>query len=190
VLKGEVADGAERKKLIDLAVEYGRRSIAVDSSSSEGHAWLAGALGYKALEASHSEQVRIVREIIQEANTVLRLNQNDDKAYSILGSTYRALGNVGWIERQFASLLWGGLPAGGFVESEQALKKAVQLAPDVMRHSFELGVLYMDMERREEARKALEYARTLPIRVAIDLPRLKKIDELLEELKLEVKVSN
>jgi hypothetical protein len=48
-----------------------------------------------------------------------------------------------------------------------------------MRHHFELGILYIDMGRKEEARKALEKGATLPVRTAIDRPRLEKIKELL-----------
>ena len=68
---------------------------------------------------------------------------------------------------------WGGL------------KKAIDLAPDVMRHQYELGVLYLDMDRKEEARKVLQRAATLPIRVAIDRPRLKKIQEILTSVSQE-----
>jgi hypothetical protein len=48
-----------------------------------------------------------------------------------------------------------------------------------MRHHYELGILYIDMGRKEEARRALETGAALPVRTAIDRPRLQKIRELL-----------
>ena len=49
------------------------------------------------------------------------------------------------------------------------------IAPDVMRHPYELGILYLDMDRKSEACRLFERAVQLPIRVAIDVPRLVKI---------------
>jgi hypothetical protein len=51
-----------------------------------------------------------------------------------------------------------------------------------MRHQYELGILYIDMGREEEARQALEAAGRLPVKTAIDRPRLEKIHELLSRL--------
>jgi len=44
---------------------------------------------------------------------------------------------------------------------------------------YELGVLYLDMGKKAEAREALEKAAGLPIRTAIDRPRLERIRVLL-----------
>ena len=60
--------------------------------------------------------------------------------------------------------------------------RAVAIAPDVMRHHYELGILYLDMNRREEAKQAFEKAAALPIRVAIDVPRLQKAKTYLKTL--------
>jgi hypothetical protein len=50
-----------------------------------------------------------------------------------------------------------------------------------MRHRYELAVLYLDWGKRGEARTVLLEAEKLPVRVAIDRPRLEKIRELLRE---------
>jgi hypothetical protein len=89
---------------------------------------------------------------------------------------------VGWVKRQIASLLFGGVPAGGFVEAETALRQAIALAPDVMRHTYELGVLYLDWGRQDDARRVLEQALSMPVRVAIDRPRQEKIKMYLARL--------
>ncbi len=182
VCRGEILEGEQRTAECKQAEAFALRCIEQDSTKSEGHCWRAAALGYIALDAGKKEQVRLSHELVREVNETLALNPNDDAAYSIIGSFYRALGNVSWFQRQIAALFLGRVPDGGYEEAEAALKKAIALAPDVMRHQYELGVLYIDMGRQDEARKILERAATLPIRVAIDQPRLKKIRELLEEL--------
>ena len=156
-----------------------RLCIAADSMKSEGHTWLAGALGYIALQEGTQKKLAISRELLSEATRATALNPADDAAWSILGSFYRALGNVGWLERALASLFVGSVPRGGYSEAESALKKAIAIAPDIMRHHYELGILYIDMGRKEEARRALQAGASLAVRTAIDRPRLEKIRELL-----------
>jgi len=179
VCRAEVAEAEARGKLLAEAESYARRCLAADSLKGEGHTWLAGALGYIALDAETERKLRLSRELEREAERAIEINPRDDAAWSILGSFYRALGNVGWLERALASLFVGSVPGGGYAEAESALKKAIAIAPDVMRHHYELGILYIDMGRKEDARRALEKAGTLAVRTAIDRPRLEKIRELL-----------
>jgi len=120
---------------------------------------LAGSgAGYRALHAGPAEQVRLTNEIERETARALTLAPDDDAALSIRGSMYRALGNAGWFAREMAGLLYGGLPPGGYPEAEEALLKAIALNPAVMRHHYELGVLYLDQDRIAEAEAALRRA--------------------------------
>jgi hypothetical protein len=54
-----------------------------------------------------------------------------------------------------------------------------------MRHSYELGVLYLDWGRQDDAQRVLEEALSMPVRVAIDRPRREKIKPLLSRLAAE-----
>jgi tetratricopeptide (TPR) repeat protein len=178
-------DESKREPLLRHAEEYARRCIEADPSISEGHTWLAAALGYKALDAGMGDQVRISRELIEATDRAIALNPGDDAAYSIKGSFFRALGNVGWLKRQLAALLLGEIPHGGFPEAEAALLTAISLGPDIMRHHYELGILYLDWGRKDEARRSLERAAALDIRTAIDQPRKEKSLMLLKSLESE-----
>jgi tetratricopeptide (TPR) repeat protein len=103
-------------------------------------------------------------------------------AYSILGSFYRALGNVSWLERTLADLFLGGLPEGGYEDSEAALHRAIRLAPDNMRHHFELGLLYMNWERPADAQRAFAQAAACPVLVARDRSRQTRAREWAQSL--------
>jgi len=179
VCMAEVAEGEARTRLLTRAELCARRCIAADSTMAQGHTWLAGTLGYIALESGTEKKLALSRELQREAERAIEIDPADDAAWSILGSLYRALGNVGWLERALASLFVGSVPRGGYEEAESAFRKAIALAPDIMRHRYELGILYVDMGRKEEARRVLEKAATLEIRTAIDRPRLEKIRGLL-----------
>ncbi len=180
VCMGEVDENRERRDAhMHAAESYARQCIAMDSSLSEGYTWLAGALGYLALDAGMGEQVRYAHEIMEVTGRAIALNPADDASYSIRGSLYRALGNTGWLKRQLAAILLGKVPEGGFEEGEKALLTAIALAPDIMRHRYELGILYIDWGRMTDARRVLTRAATLEIRTAIDRPRKAKILTLL-----------
>lgn len=182
VCAGEVTEEDEGDEYFARAESFARRCLALAPAKAEGHIWLAAALGYRALNAGLREQVHLTNELSAEIEKALALDPDNDAAYSIRGSLYRALGNLSWVQRQLAELFVGEIPDGGFEEGEAALKTAIRLAPDVMRHHYELGVLYLDWGRTEDGRKALETAASLPVRVAIDRPRLAKIAELLASL--------
>lgn len=166
-----MADVAPEDRELDLyrqAEAFALRCIQADSTKSEGHTWRAAALGNIAMFEGGKTKVRLCRMIKQELDCSISLNPRDDIAYSILGSFYMALGNVSWFERQLAALFLGTLPEGGFKESETALKKAIALAPEVIRHHFELGKLYREQDRSREALEEFQLVASLPVLLASD----------------------
>ena len=183
VCMGDVAESSQQCEIYyRKAVEYARQSIAANDSKSEGHSWLAASLGSIAMYEGSRRKVELCREIKSELDLAVQLNPKDEVAYTIMGSFYRALGGINWVERQLADLLLGGLPHGGYTEGETAFKKAIQISPNVLRHHFELGMLYYESGRKEEAKKELQFASTLPIQMASDARRKARMNKVLAEL--------
>jgi tetratricopeptide (TPR) repeat protein len=178
----DILDGEERERHIRTAERYARSCVRLDSLKSEGHTWLAAALGNLAMYEGSKTKVRLANEIRKELDIALQLNPRDDVAYSILGSFYRALGNISWLEKQLANIFLGSLPTGGYEESETALQQATALAPLVLRHQFELALLYIDWDREEDALRVLRAASHLPILVASDVPTHARVHKLIASL--------
>lgn len=179
------ADVSPRKEKLDLyrrAEEFAHRCIRADSTKSEGHTWRAAALGNIAMFEGGKTKIGLCYVIKSELMSGIVLKPNDDIAYSILGSFYMALGNVSWLERQLAAIFLGSLPDGGYEESETALKKAIGLAPDIIRHHFELGRLYMLQDRREEALGEFLKVASLPVMLASDQRTQSRAAGLVKEL--------
>ena len=183
VCMGDVAPRSGRRELYELAEGYARECIRLDSTIAEGHTWRAAALGNIAMFEGSERKIELTNQIRFELDYALRLNPRDDIAYSILGSFYRALGNVSWFERQLAGLFLGGLPDGGYEESEQALRHAIEIAPDVTRHHFELGLLHLNWDRPADARRSFERAASLPVQVARDSSRQRRARKWAASLK-------
>ena len=180
---GEVAPDEQREQLYRKAQGFASRCITLDSVKAEGHTWRAAALGNIALFVGGKTKVRLANEIKGELDKALALKKDDDATYSILGSFYRALGSLSWIERQFGTVFLGSIPEGGYEESEASYLKAIRLAPNVPRHRYELGILYFDWNRKDEAKTMFEEALQLPVTAAGDTVARKRMIELLEELK-------
>jgi len=168
VCMADVAPEDQKLDLYHRAEVFAHRCIHADTTKSEGHTWRAAALGNIAMFEGSETKVTLCHVIKQELDCSISLNPGDDIAYSILGSFYMALGNVSWIERQLAAVFLGSLPKGGYDESEDALKKATNLAPGVIRHHFALGELYMEQDRHLEALEEFRRVLRLPILLASD----------------------
>jgi len=148
---GDVAEENERMEHYRYAEESARHCISLDSTNSEGYAWLGAALGSLAMDAGSRRKVELANEIKRCLDRAVALDPKNDVAWSILGTFYRSLGGVSWIERQLANLLLGSLPEGGYAESEQAFQRAIAIAPNIVRHRFELALLYEQTDRLAQA---------------------------------------
>ncbi len=182
VCRADVAPVSEQAEAYQTAMKDAERAIALDPRSSDAHTWYAIALGYVAIGEGVRSQIRIAYLIKAEVEEAIRLDARNDVAYSIEGTLFRSLGNVGWVERQLAAVLIGKLPDGGYIESEQALRTAIALAPNVIRHRYELGLLYMDWSKNSEAKKVFVDAVSLKPAIASDRSRLADMQKRLQKL--------
>lgn len=186
VCMGDIAnDDDDKMKFYFRADTFAQRCTLSDSMKGEGHTWRAAALGNIAMFEGGRTKVGLTHIIKRELDYAISINPNDDIAYSILGSFYLALGNVSWFERQLAAILLGGLPDGGYPEAERDLKKAIALAPRVIRHHFELGRLYVATDRHQEALEEFKLLLGLPIRLRSDEGKLREAHDLIVTLQEE-----
>jgi len=168
VCMADVAPEDQALPLYRLAEAYAYRCIQADSMKPEGHTWRAAAMGNIAMAEGGETKVSLCHAIKRELDCSIGLNPFDDIAHSILGTFYMALGGVSWFERQLAAIFLDRLPEGGYEESERALKTAIALAPGIIHHHFELGRLYMEQDRYQEALEEFRLVGTLPVVLASD----------------------
>ncbi|TCD48385.1 hypothetical protein [Chlorobium sp. N1] len=164
------------------AVEYGRRSIALDSTSAEGHAWLAAGLGLLSEKSGTKEKLRNAEEIKRELDTALRLNPNEQTALSMLGSYYRQAAGIGWFRRMMGGTFVGKMPKGSYEEARRAFRKAITLDPRVIRNYHELALVELEMGNRKEAVQLMQAAQGKPVLFQSDRRRLRQMQRLLRKL--------
>jgi tetratricopeptide (TPR) repeat protein len=183
ICMGDTADRSRREPYYRSAVQFARAGIAANDSLGECHTWLAASLGNIAMYEGSRTKVELAGEIKNELDRAIALNPGDDVAWSILGSFYRALGSVNWLERNLARILYGSLPDGGFEDAEAALEKAIALAPNVIRHQFELGMVYVDEGEDEKALTVFEKAITLPVTRVSDHRAIRRMKRMIDRIR-------
>lgn len=182
VCYGEAAADNIKEAYFRKGERAARLAIQFDKQNANGHTWLAAALGNIAMYEGSKAKVRLVTEIRKELDIALNLNPKDDIAYSILGSVYRELGHISWLERNLALAFIGKIPEGGYPDSEKAFKQAIALAPNVMRNWFELGLLYQYWDKPDSAKYAFNKAKLCPVTISSDKDRLTDIEKYLKDL--------
>jgi tetratricopeptide (TPR) repeat protein len=182
VCLADVAPEDQRLDFYRRAEAYAVRSINADPTKSEGYSWRAAALGNVAMFEGSKTKVRLCTVIKQQLERAIELNPRDDIAFSILGTFYMTLGNVSWFERRLAAIFLGELPAGGYAESEVALRRAIALAPRVIRHHFELGTLFKELDRNKEALEEFRQVLSLPLFLASDEAKQQSAARLVKDL--------
>lgn len=182
VCYADILTDEERKGYLLKAETAARRCIELNEKDANGHTWLAGTLGNIAVFEGSRAKVRMCTEIKKEISRALELNPQDDIALSIQGTFYRVLGNINWFERQLAQTFLGRIPDGGYPESELSFYKAIKISPLNMRNFYELGLLYLDWGKDENAKQAFINAQKCPILIGSDKKRLAEIKKELSKL--------
>jgi tetratricopeptide (TPR) repeat protein len=163
-------ESAERDALFARAEVLARRSVAADSSGSEGHFAVAATVGRASLTMGKKERIRRAKVIRDEALRTIQLDPDHDGAYHILGRWNAEIMRLSGISRFFAKSFLG---AGIFRQASweaaiSNLQRAVELDPARIYHRLELARIYADRKRYQEARDQLGQIEALPDRELLD----------------------
>jgi tetratricopeptide (TPR) repeat protein len=179
------ASGEDSRSLAAAAVEHAREAVKVSPDSAAGHLELAVALGREALKAGPKTRLLLSREIKSEVDRALAIDPMLGRGWHVLALWNRRLSRLNFLERAVANTVLGGVPKGASMENAVAyLEKAVELEPDYRNHRLELGRTYLQLKRRDEARRELERAVSLPATSApLDSKYQAEARELLAKIK-------
>ena len=161
-LMSDTSSKTEKLRLGEVSLEYADRAAKLAPNNAE--AQLSPAISYgKMLPYMGSrDQVDASPKIKASVDRALKLDPTNDTAWHVLGRWNRVLANVNVIKRVLAKAMYGDLPTTTNEEAEKCLLKAIQLKPDRLMHYIELGRIYAQMGRKEEARKYIEKGLAMP----------------------------
>ncbi len=180
---GEGLEGEARENYYKESEKYARKAIALKGDGSNGHLYLAIALGRVALDAGAKQRIKMSKEIRKEAEMAIKLDPQNDLAYHVLARWHRKISNLNWLEKSFADMFLGGIPKDASNEAAiKNFKKAIEINPDYINHHLELGITYEMMDNPELARQEFEKCLSLPVSSAKDKEHKEKARELLNDL--------
>lgn len=158
----------EQIEMYKEAEKYARLAIQANPNDTWGHFYRSAAMGKRALLLSKKEQINLSKAIKAEIERAIELDNNNDLAYHALGRWHRRMAEIGGMKRFFGGIIYGAIPKGTFQESEQYLKKAVELRPDYINHHLELGYTYISLKKYDLAEQEFAKCLELPISTSKD----------------------
>ena len=182
-LMSDTSSKQEKLRLGNISLKFADRAAALAPNNPE--AQLSPAISYgKMLPSMGSkDQVNAAPRIKAAADRTLQLDPSNDLAWNILGRWNRVLANINVLKRILAKALYGDLPVTTNEAAERCLLRAIAINPNRLMHYIELGRVYAQMGRKEEARKCLQKGLAMPNKDHDD-PEMKEIgQEALQNLK-------
>jgi len=146
------------------AVEFAEILVEKFPDRADSHFWIAITRGSLVPFLSVQEKLDVGKFVVQHARKAVEIDSTFVPAYVVLGILYREAAKLKWYERVIANVVFGGSLPGTIEDSEQVLKRALELNPrDIFAH-FELAQTYNFLEELERAadhfRTALTFAPT------------------------------
>src|SRR4051812_9600852 len=153
---------AEKLRLGHLALDYSNRAAASGPKDCDAQLAPAITLGKMLPYMPTKEQVAATPEIKESIDKALAIDPKNDTAWHILGRWNRVLAEISSMKRLIGGLIYGQLPKGSLEEAEHDMKKAISLNPDRAMHYIELGRIYAQMGKKEEAREVINKGLGMP----------------------------
>ena len=151
-LMTDASDNQEKLRLGHIALDYSVRAAACGPKDCDAQLAPAITLGKMLPYMPTKEQVSASPRIKESVDKALAIDPQNDTAWHILGRWNRVLADISSTKRFFASLIYGQLPKGSIDEAEQDMKKALAINPHRLMHYIELGRIYAQMGKNQEAR--------------------------------------
>ena len=163
-LMTDASDTLEKLRLGRLALEYSTRAAACGPKDCDAQLATAITLGKMLQYLPAKQQVAASPQIKESVDKALAVDSHNDTAWHVLGRWNRVLAEVSSAKRLVAGVIYGQLPKGSYEEAEQAMKKAIALNPNRLMHYIELGRIYAQTGRKEEARELINKGLAMPDR--------------------------
>jgi tetratricopeptide (TPR) repeat protein len=160
-LMTDAPDNQEKLRLGHIALDYSERAAACGPKDCDAQLAPAITLGKMLPYMPTKEQVSASPKIKESVDKALAIDRQNDTAWHILGRWNRVLAEVSSTKRFFASLIYGQLPKGSIDEAEQDMKKAIAINPHRLMHYIELGRIYAQMGKNQEARDLINKGLTM-----------------------------
>ncbi len=160
--QNDTKDKAERRRIGEQALDYGKRAVAAAPDNAKAQLALAICYGRVATYLDNKTKISYSKLVKQHVDKALALDPRDDLSWHVLGAWNFELANLNPVLRALAQLIYGKLPAASNEDAVKAFTKALELNPRRVGNQVELGRALAAAGRKDEAKAALEKGLSLP----------------------------
>jgi tetratricopeptide (TPR) repeat protein len=161
-LMTDAPDKKEKLRLGQIALDYSERAAACGPKDCDAQLAPAITLGKMLPFMPTKQQIAASPRIKESVDKALEIDPRNDTAWHVLGRWNRVLAEISSAKRMVAGLIFGKLPKGSIEDAEEDMKKAIALNPNRLMHYVELGRIYAQMGKKEEAREAINKGLAMP----------------------------
>lgn len=155
----------EKMRLAQLGYDHALKAKKLAPSDAEVRLTVAIAAGRLAFYTSDPKRKLELSQVVRdEAREAVRLQSRYALAWHVLGRWHYELANLNGFLRMLAEAIYGRLPEASNEEAIRHLKRAAELEPNNALFHAELGRAHLAAGRKDEAKKELQKALTMPQR--------------------------
>jgi tetratricopeptide (TPR) repeat protein len=181
-LMSDASSKQEKLRLGNISLEFANRAANLAPNNAEAQLSPAISYGKMLPYMGSKDQFNASSRIKAAVDRTLQLDPTNDNAWHILGRWNRVLANINVVKRVMAKALYGDLPVTTNEAAEKCLLKAIEINPNRLMHYIELGRIYAQMGRKEEARKFILKGLAMPNKEKDD-PEMKEVgQQMLQKL--------
>lgn len=180
-----VLDAPSRKEQLRLAqvgYETALQAKKLAPRNAEVRVTVAIAAGRLAFYSEPRRRLELSRVVQSEASEAVKLNPRFALGWHVLGRWNYEIANLNPVLRVLAEAIYGKMPSATNEAAIENLRRAVELEPNNALFHAELGRAYQAAGRKDEARRELEKAVSLPRRNRDDAGAQSRAKQALREL--------
>ena len=160
---GARQEGKEKMRPYFIAARnYAGLALKLNPNSSDANCAMAFALGRMSIVSGTKDRVMLARDVKHYAETAIRLDQNNFRAYHILGKWNYEVSDLNLAEKSFARIFYGKLPSASLDDAILDFEKSRALNPGFILNYLELARSFHRMDDDKKAVTNLRYLLTLP----------------------------
>lgn len=182
-IMADTGNRGEKLRILDRAMDYSRRAVALDPGNAETHLSVAITYGKRTPLEGNKERLETSRLLKSEVEKTLRLDPDNDTAWHLLGRWHETYAELSGVKRAMAELIYGELPKSTPEDAVRCFQKAIASNPNRSMHYIELGRSYALMGHDADARKFIEKGLSMPDREKDDPDTKQRGRETLKTLR-------
>ena len=155
---------AEKARLAQLGYDTALAAKKLAPRDPEARVTVAIAAGRLAFFSEPKKRLELSGVVKSESEESVRLNPRFALGWHVLGRWHYEIATLNPVLRVVAEAVYGRMPAASNEEAIRCMEKAVQLEPGNALFHAELGRAYAVAGRKDDARRELQKAISLPRR--------------------------